>query len=475
MFERQHLKIFRCVVLSLLLCLLISCTQVSNQQYLLLFVEQSQDEKGTNKVYAIRPDGTELKLLTEFSSIDYWLSPDGNYLAVFTLWGDDKLDFPARTLVIINVLTGEVIDQISDVGYLFEDHRSMYVSQESVVWSPQSDQLLFERNSLTGVGSDIWHYDLNSGVVQPLIQDGLLNQRPSWSPDGSQIAYISTHPCHREGLEDFYCLPKDIYWDVKVLDVINQVQRTITDFSEQSYLPPEGQITPLCHLRWSPNKLYVAFENQCGPYSITEDHKLFIASVNDLQLHQIHQVGREIVVDNEIYAYKYGYEWSSVDKLYVGYTKGIYLSSNSLTGGILVFDPETGISSYLVKDGDLRGATASWSRDQKQVIVFTEQIEDYSRVSGSILFGNLEEDNSLIVEAKSEFIPGSCDVTEVYWSPDGQYVSYAAGAPSGLCNDELSERGIAVISLDNGQMLDVVDSLSSGDYRPIGWVKDRNG
>lgn len=62
-----------------------------------------------------------------------------------------------------------------------------------VAWSPAGNVIAYERHDLGKPSAGrIWLYDLSTGETAPLVEDHhTLGQAPTWSPDGSQLAYYN--------------------------------------------------------------------------------------------------------------------------------------------------------------------------------------------------------------------------------------------------------------------------------------------
>jgi len=73
---------------------------------------------------------------------------------------------------------------------------------EALSISPDGTKIAFDRAART----EIWVYDRTDGTSSLLTSDGILNARPTWSPDGAEVGFIST----REGRSQaFYARPWD--------------------------------------------------------------------------------------------------------------------------------------------------------------------------------------------------------------------------------------------------------------------------
>jgi len=80
---------------------------------------------------------------------------------------------------------------------------------------------------------DLAVVSVDGGAVRTLVADGSWNWYPRWSPDGSEIAFLST----RSG-----------NWDVWVVDAAGGTPRQLTDWPSNEF-----------DARWSPDGTSIAF------------------------------------------------------------------------------------------------------------------------------------------------------------------------------------------------------------------------
>ena len=127
----------------------------------------SSNMDGDSEIYTVNPDGTDLQQLTTNSVSDRspaW-SPDGTQIA----YAHDS------NLYIMNA-DGSNNTQISDI-----------VVTGSLDWAPNGELIAFTSSS------NIYVVDLQTLVVTNLTNSSIsqYNADPKWSPDGTQIAYVS--------------------------------------------------------------------------------------------------------------------------------------------------------------------------------------------------------------------------------------------------------------------------------------------
>jgi Tol biopolymer transport system component len=452
-----------------------SCDKAVAQQPVLLIEQRTTGSEPLRKIYSVYPDGTRLQQLFQFprGSGEYWLSPTRKQLALLTFWGTSE--FSAQTLTIIDLLSGDILAQVSDAGYTYSDLRRFRVYEDAVVWSPQGDKLIFERNAANNENTDLWVFDLSSDAVIPLTEGISDDIHPSWSPDGSQIAFTSWLSC---GQRLDHCPSEQQFWDVMVVDSDGQNPRQITDLRSTNLFAPDEHFSTktLCNLTWSPDGQYIAFENSCLQAYAVNPHNIFVADaggdrlerVTDFALDQTDLQSRR----DHIYALQYSLKWSPAgDVLYIGYTQSDYLDfSMSAIGGFVIIDMDKSLIQYSPEIFGLIWER-SWSPDIDQFVMFTERLSNKTRTAGPALLGTIDvSSGNISLSGISSDLPyGSCDERKVYWSSDGQYVAYAMAREGETCVDEELNRGIVVISLPDGQVTNIVESLA-GDNHPIGWM-----
>jgi len=96
-------------------------------------------------------------------------SPDGTAL-VYSMHGSlwrQSLD------------SGTAVELTSGPGYDYQPD-----------WSPDGERIIFTRYNADAL--ELHLLDVDSGTVIPLTSDGAVNLEPRWSPDGSRVAFVST-------------------------------------------------------------------------------------------------------------------------------------------------------------------------------------------------------------------------------------------------------------------------------------------
>lgn len=177
---------------------------------------------GTMDLYAIRPDGTGLRRITNDSRTENWWawSPDGSKLALE--WSDPGEGWD---LWVMNPDGSDAL-RLTHTPEVLEDWMA---------WSPDSRRLVFSADNDSG-GTDVYSVNVDGGTVSNLTQQGpQRNGGAKWSPDGSRIAFVSL----RDGNADIYVMNPD-----------GSGQTNITQTPDDD----EG------HLDWSPDGARFAFD-----------------------------------------------------------------------------------------------------------------------------------------------------------------------------------------------------------------------
>ncbi len=139
----------------------------------ILFVS---DRDGNPKIYAMRPNGSDVRRLIDYSDEDTspaW-SPDKTRIA-FASRRDGNLD------IYVMDSDGRNIRQLT---------RNHGTYNESPTWSPDGRQIAFVSDA--SGASDIFVVSLNGGTPRQITRSGAQDEllTPAWSPDGGRIAYV---------------------------------------------------------------------------------------------------------------------------------------------------------------------------------------------------------------------------------------------------------------------------------------------
>jgi dipeptidyl aminopeptidase/acylaminoacyl peptidase len=335
--------------------------------------------------------------------------------------------------------------------------------------------LVFERNA----GDDnrsLWVYNLDTDSVTLLSQSHTDNSHPTWSPDGTKIAFTSWQSC---GKDLDYCLPEEQFWDIMIVDADGGNLHAITDFRNTDFFSEDNDFSAktLCNLNWSPDGQAIAFENSCLRGSFNPSH-VFTVDIKTKLLFQATdfastQIESDLSSDSESTTiFSYSTHWAeSANMLYIGYSHSKYLSTNlDLFGGVLIVDKENHLTHQTTEILGLR-SPMYWSPDTSKFIGFTIRLDNQRTISGPTYLGQLPTPNGTFsltnISPKLPF--GSCDDLRAFWAPDSQYVAYAITPEDRSCVDEELNRGVAIVSISDGRYINVAESIP-GDNRPIGWM-----
>lgn len=127
-------------------------------------------------------------------------------------------------------------------------------------WSPDGSRIAFQsdRDDLFNGRSDIYVMNADGTNVQRLTTDSGFDESPAWSPDGTRIAFLSTRAD-------------------RVNNNVRQVYVMDADGAAQTQLTFGAFVQP--RLSWSPDGTKVAFSAPGGALADTED--IFLVSVAD--------------------------------------------------------------------------------------------------------------------------------------------------------------------------------------------------
>ena len=173
-------------------------------------------------VYVINTDGTNLINLTKhrgYDSSPSW-SPDGTKIAFESTRDTRHVGNDVKINAEIYVMDADGKNQIR-----LTNHPA---SDRSPSWSPDGTKIAFKSTRDDGVRADIYVMDANGKNQIRLTNHPALDVHPSWSPDGTKIAFAST---------------RDWGWQIYVMnaDGTNLVAITNSGGDEQpSWATPAG-------------------------------------------------------------------------------------------------------------------------------------------------------------------------------------------------------------------------------------------
>ncbi len=181
------------------------------------------DETGTHQIFTMRPDGSELRRLTDMKgpSVDPSWSPDGQQI-VFSSFNQHTSAGPTLFLMDAN---GSNIRPLLD----FEEEHAFPLPGNNPRWSPDGKKIAFDIciNCQISTNYAIFVFDIETEEGARLTNEpaGYQSSHPKWSPDGTRIAFIA----NRDYVDaDTLRLRRDLY--IMDADGLNQTRVTETGF-----------------------------------------------------------------------------------------------------------------------------------------------------------------------------------------------------------------------------------------------------
>lgn len=192
-------------------------------------------------------------------------SPDGNTIAFFS-------DRDGNPDIYVMKPDGSQVEQLTRDAF-----ASLYFTKSSEdrnpSWSPDGSQIAFEsgrdNQMLTYVNHDIYVMALDGSNVKRLTDDGADEGAPRWSPSGRLIAYTKM-----EYFSD-QALIENPAWDIYVMNVdgTEQVQLTKDPFNElePSWSPDGGKIAFISDRNGQNFDIYVMNSDGSNVTQLTDD------------------------------------------------------------------------------------------------------------------------------------------------------------------------------------------------------------
>jgi hypothetical protein len=194
---------------------------------------------GVDKIYKMGVDGSNPTVVYDNQNPNLYigklaLSPDGNYLA-----------FAAET---------DVTDPTDSTIYLLDlTNNSLRVltNGDWPDWSPDGEKIVFERESgqhLPTANTEIFVIEIETGIETQLtnVEGSSYSGLPSWSPDGSIIAYTRFNSPQEPNCWNLY--------NIYLMDSSGNPIGSLTCQTEGSYI----DVAP----SWSPDSQEIAFTRQ---------------------------------------------------------------------------------------------------------------------------------------------------------------------------------------------------------------------
>lgn len=179
----------------IMLIILVTCDDpVSNEN---LYVDQIVFQKDSD-IFIINPDGTELTNLTldlGYAALSWRYSP----------WSADgsKFAFTSRDSTATNDIY--IIDINTLITVRLTDIPN---SDHSPHWSPGGDQIVF--NHYTGEVLEIYVVNVDGTGLQNISnQPTYYDEEPTWSPNGTKIAFLSNREKVQQGGNELWIMDTD--------------------------------------------------------------------------------------------------------------------------------------------------------------------------------------------------------------------------------------------------------------------------
>lgn len=175
------------------------------------------------RIAVMDSDGKNMKLVSSggFMQRDFSWSPGGHQVAYDGYFGGGKT-------IYITDITGRKERPITDgAGGLYND--------ENPEWSPDGDNILFERQNPAVQSNSLWVVNPRTKKEKQVLQAYGRNLDATWSPDGKQIAFASD----RDGQGDL---------DLYVMNIDGTGLKQVTDMPGHEHAPS-----------WSPDGKAIAF------------------------------------------------------------------------------------------------------------------------------------------------------------------------------------------------------------------------
>jgi WD40 repeat protein len=430
-----------------LLVMVILLAACSNQEDdYVLFIEHRSDDR--RQLYQVNPSDSQVRLLMEIPVRDlYWVSPKGSYVAVVQRDGASQTSL----MTLYDLATQEIVNTLENVGQ-FNFDEIPYV--ENVVWAPDERAFVFLRLSDEGNGTDLWLYDVEGANLRPLSEDEAVDRAPSWSPDGSQLAYARLPTCEGSA---WRCPDESTFWEVKVLHVAEEESQVVVD--QQQIAGYQQDVAAyqrsLCNFTWSPDSEYLLFEDGCRPIGPSTYKELYLVSVNARNLFRLTDFSDGSLIRTTA-------TWTAdAEHVHIAYAKAPFgpgVQEAALSTSIVILDTAHLSIEYkfpLMNNEAL--PQMAWSRDGTSLAAFPFDGETIIAE-----FHNAE----LAVNPSLQLPVGNCFPPQ--WSPSRNYVAYLTTPETDdPCPSEANYL-LTVVSPAGDVISDLTEGLEDNN-RIIGW------
>ena len=201
------------------------------------------NRSGIDRIYAINPDGTDLRVLTNESGktmFPKW-SSDGDRLA----YTADRENGTRIAFLDLNDPNPPLVW----VGFAFKD--------TAFSWSPDGRTLAYHGTLKPTQQNDIYMKGPNHSELTPITSNAGRNESPAWSPDGRQIAFQTD---------------RDGNWEIYVMDVDGSGPVNLTRNGSADRLPawsPDGRMIAFTSDRDGNDEIYVMNKDGSGVKRLT--------------------------------------------------------------------------------------------------------------------------------------------------------------------------------------------------------------
>jgi eukaryotic-like serine/threonine-protein kinase len=404
---------------------------------------------GDLDLFVRRVAGGEATNLTAGSPADDTqpaFSPDGNHIAF-------RSEREGGGLYVMSA-TGGGVRRLTDIGY-------------NPAWSPKGDALLY---ATEGVGdpvvrrsnSEVWRVEVATGTRRRVGVEGDAVQ-PSWSPDGSRIAYW--------GLPGG--MAQRVIWTAAA-DGSKPVQVTDDQFINWNPVwSPDGRYLYYASDRSGSMNLWrVPVDQRTG--ELRGEPQPVTVSSSPSALLSLSRDGRRIVYaadDRRSNLERVGFDAAAARAAGapVAITQGARLVRSgelSPDGKSLAFYASTpredlfligadGSGQRQLTDDFFKDRHPRWSPDGRRILFYSNRSGKYEAWSVDVADGRLEQ---------LSHIPNAA-VTDPLWSPDGKRIACSLGS---------SQAGLLDLTLPLGKRLvGVLPRLPGGEvFVPISWSPD---
>jgi Tol biopolymer transport system component len=252
----------------------------------------------------------------------------------------------------------------------------------------------------------------NPIIIQLTNNPGWENEKPTWSPDSSQILFMSNRECFKLISDDERDLVSQCAgeWDLYLMDADGSNEIRLTDVQFK-----DGQF--MASLRWFPVNERIAFT-----YSRFTDkpfEKVLAFSLDRAKQSPLGLDKMEVLVDKGEEYVVGSFDWSPDGKKYA-YDYSDFKYYPDTTWNLVIIDEESGEEVFRkTKAGDTMCSIGAWSPDGEGILISCRESIYESHIDWIDLNGGTEQ---LLVEK---------GITPT-WSPDGKWIVYYSTEAHGL-------------------------------------------